>query len=122
MPSDFVSAFILALLGNAANVGSRSCSACPILLMDRRFGCFSAPSSANASSSKKKDTWLPLSRKYASLVRFWSFVLNTERGCFAVSKSSTSASARESMDATSSGLAKCSRTKPSVWNFRTCSG
>jgi hypothetical protein len=34
---------------------------------------------------------LPLSRKYASLVRFWSFVLNTERGCFEVSKSSTSA-------------------------------
>ena len=43
--------------------------ACPILLMDWDLACLSSPVlSSKASSSKKKERWLPLSRKYASLV------------------------------------------------------
>ena len=39
----------------------------PILLMERAFACCREPSSANASSSKKKLTLLALSRKYWSV-------------------------------------------------------
>ena len=39
----------------------------PILLMDRAFACRRDPSSANASSSKKKLTLLALARKYWSV-------------------------------------------------------
>ena len=35
--------------------GSMSCKAWPILLIERPFACFSAPSSLNAFSSKKNE-------------------------------------------------------------------
>ena len=78
---------------------------------------------SNAPSSKKNETWLPLSRKYASDVRFWSVVLNTERGVEAGSNASTSAVARDVSDAISAGVAKSGTTrKPSERKRATCSG
>ena len=87
-----------------------------------RVGRARLSSGAPAFSSKKNDTWLPLSRKYASDVFFWSVVENTELTVEG-SNASTSSSARLSIAATSSGLAKCSITRnPSERNRATCSG
>mmetsp|Transcript_26347 Transcript_26347/g.64712 ORF Transcript_26347/g.64712 Transcript_26347/m.64712 type:complete len:208 (-) Transcript_26347:240-863(-) len=124
MPMERIMPLTLVEREKAAKVGSRSCMACPILFRLNPLACFStlAPLlSSNAFSSKKNDTWLPLSRKYSSVFSFWLVVLkmDTVDG----SNDSTSSSARASIAATSGALAKFSSTrKPSAWNWVSCSG
>mmetsp|Transcript_2709 Transcript_2709/g.9324 ORF Transcript_2709/g.9324 Transcript_2709/m.9324 type:complete len:318 (-) Transcript_2709:2879-3832(-) len=63
-PSESSRAFILSDLENFLKAGSRSCRAWPILLIDTSFWRCRLPSTSNAPSSKKKDTFDALSKKY----------------------------------------------------------
>lgn len=66
-PSSLYSALTRSDLEKSRNTGSRSCRACPILLILRPFGFRSVPVSSKAPSSKKHEMLLALSRKYCEV-------------------------------------------------------
>ena len=98
-----------------SNTGSRSCIACPILLMLSSLGWRSSPSGPNASSSKKHQVRDPLDRNSWLLARSCSSVVNTVRspdGCH----SCTISTARARSSAHASALANPSTARnPSRW-------
>lgn len=65
-------------LDMSLNTVSRSCSACPILLMLSFFGLTRVPLSSNAPSSKKHEMLLALLRKYSAVSFSCTFA-----GCYA---------------------------------------
>src|SRR5678815_6186489 len=77
-PIACASCFTFSLRENFWNTGSRSCSACPILLIDFSFLYFSVPSGLNAFSSKKNRILSPDVRKYSSATRLCSCVEKIE--------------------------------------------
>ena len=67
--NDSMSRLTLSDLENARNTSSKSCIACPILLIATSFSTVRVPSARSAFSSKKQLTPLPLAKKYSSVVR-----------------------------------------------------
>lgn len=76
-----------------SNSGSRSCSACPILLSACAGGRVNDPSAANASFSKKQRTLSAEPKNHSSLCRVCSSVVKIARGLFGACRSAI-ASAR----------------------------
>src|ERR1700678_221975 len=97
-----------------SNTGSRSCIACPILLIESAFGWRSSPFASKASSSKKQRTVEPEPRKYSSARSFSSAAENTPLATLG-SKASTISAARARNSAIAAADLKPSITaKPSV--------
>ena len=107
----------LLLRENRPNTGSRSCNACPILLIECSLLCLRVPSALKAFSSKKKLMLFADARKYSSAIRFCSLVEKIETSS-AGSNSDTSVSARARKRSQSVFSQKASSTmKPSSENF-----
>ena len=68
---------ILALRLKERKTGSRSCIAWPNLLSERAGGRSRLPSLSTADSSRKKEMFSPLFRKYSSVVLPWFRVLRS---------------------------------------------